>query len=414
MYFFIEAVKLRVFLKAFLILAFLTPFVWPQSATADVTIAEAARNLPDKIGTFRARGSASKPVPHGVEENVPGEDAAVSAGISAGMADVTSSAVRTYSSVSGNTFIVSVSKTRMDSAAYALLTSFRPLNEEIKLTDIGTASIVGPRSAYFFKGNNFVQVFPTSSTGSYQEEIASLARYLSQQLDGGENQIPALVKHLPDWEGAQPRAWYAVSLEALKGLLPKQTILDAVSFEGGAEAVVAHYDSGKLLIVEFNTPQIATDNDTRIAARLNELRGSTQLAGTSVPSAYRRVGNYSVFVFDAPGQEAANHLIDQVKYEQVVQWLGDNPFLYEQATREFTETTLGVFVSVVKASGLALVSCLAIGGLLGAILFSRRRAQQHTVAAYTDAGGMVRLNLDEMTPEGDPTRLLGRGNQTKL
>jgi hypothetical protein len=408
-------VKLRLlFSKAFLVLAFLTPFVWPQFANADVTIAEAAKSLPDKVGTFRARGRASKPAPHAVEENVPGEDAAVAARIVAGMSDVTSSAVRTYSSLSGNTFIVSVSKTRMDSAAYALLTSSRPLNDQIKLTDIGTASIVGLRSAYFFKGNKFVQVFPTSSTGSSQEEIASLARELSKQLDGGENQIPALVKHLPDWEGVQPRAWYAVSLETLKGLLPQQAILDAVSFEGGAEAVVADYDTSKLLIVEFNTPQIATDNDRRIAARLNELRSANQPGGTSLPSAYRRVGNYSVFVFDAPSQEAANQLIDQVKYEQVVQWLGDNPFLYEQATREFTETTLGVFVAVVKASGIALVSCFAIGGLFGAILFSRRRAQQHTVEAYSDAGGMVRLNLDEMTPRADPARLLGRGNQTGL
>ena len=65
-----------------------------------------------------------------------------------------------------------------------------------------------------------------------------------------------------------------------------------------------------------------------------------------MPTAYRRVGNYAVFVFDAPGAEAANQLIDQVKYQQVVQWLGQNPFAYEQATREFTETTLGVLVSV--------------------------------------------------------------------
>lgn len=339
--------------------------------------------------------------PAAIEENVPGEGAAVSA-------------TRTYSAPGGNTFIVSVSKTRMDSAAYALLTSFRPLNGEIKLGNTGTASIVGPRSIYFFKGNNFVRVFSTSSTRSSEDEITGLARALAQQLDGGENQIPALVKHLPDWEGVQPRAWYAVSLETLKGLLPNQAILDAVSFEGGAEAVVADYDIGKLLIVEFNTPQIATDNDSRIAARLNEFRSPNQPVGTPLPSSYRRVGNYSVFVFDAPGQEAANQLIDQVKYEQVVQWLGDDPYLYDRATREFTETTLGVFVAVVKASGLALVTCFAIGGLLGAILFSRRRAQQRTVEAYSDAGGMVRLNLDEMTPQADPTRLLGRGDQAGL
>ncbi|MFN2515028.1 MAG: DUF6599 family protein [Pyrinomonadaceae bacterium] len=388
------------FFKILLVLTLVIPLIWPPFANAKVTIAEAAKSLPNRIGTFRARGPASLPASP-VEEKIQEEEADVS------------HAERIYSSVSGDTFVVYVSKTRMDSAAYAMLTAFRPVNEEIKLGDIGTASVVGPRSAFFFKGKNFVKVLPTSSTGFYENEITELARAVSQQLEGGEKNIPALVKHLPGWERAHPRASYAVSLQRLKALLPNQPILDAVIFEGGAEAVMADYDGGKLLIVEFNTPQIATDSDSRITTRLNELRSQNQQMGP-LPSAYRRVGNYSVFVFDAPSQETANQLIDQVKYQQVVQWLGDDPYLYERATREFTETTLGVFVAVVKASGLALVTCLAIGGLFGAVLFSRRRAQQRTVEAYSDAGGMVRLNLDEMTPQDDSSRLLGRGNQAGL
>jgi uncharacterized protein (DUF1330 family) len=179
-----------------------------------------------------------------------------------------------------------------------------------------------------------------------------------------------------------------------------------VSFEGGAEAVVANYDTQRLVIIEFNTASLATDNNQRITARIQELRNQ----GQPVPTAYRRVGNYAVFVFDAPSEQAANQLIDQVKYQQVVQWLGENPFAYEQATREFTETTLGVFVAVVKASGLALVTCFAVGGFLGALLFSFRRAQQRAKEAYSDSDAMLRLNLDELTPESDPARLLRRGN----
>jgi hypothetical protein len=62
----------------------------------------------------------------------------------------------------------------------------------------------------------------------------------------------------------------------------------------------------------------------------------------------------------------------------------------------------------VKASGIALVLCLTAGGLFGGLLFLKRRAQQKTVDAYSDAGGMLRLNLDEMTPRTDPARLLGK------
>jgi hypothetical protein len=237
------------------------------------------------------------------------------------------------------------------------------------------------------------------------DELVFFANELASKLDSGINDIPVLIKHLPDWETAISRARYTVNQQGLKKLLPNQPIVDAISFEGGAEAVLAQYNAGKLLLIEFNTPQIATDNDARITQKMQDLRNNGQL----LPSSYRRVGNYGVFVFEAPSEAVANELISEVKYQQVVQWLGDNPFLYEQATREFTETTLGVFVTVVKASGLALVSCFAVGGFVGGLLFIRRRSQQRAMEAYTDAGGMLRLNLDEMTPQSDSSRLIGSG-----
>ena len=126
------------------------------------------------------------------------------------------------------------------------------------------------------------------------------------------------------------------------------------------------------------------------------------------------MGNYSVFVFNAPNEQTANQLIDQVKYEQVVQWLGDNPNWLKEAQRRYTETMLGTFVSVVKVSGLAAVLCFGVGGFFGALLFTRRRAQQAAQRAYSDAGGMMRLNLDELTAEPDASKLIGPGISDKL
>jgi hypothetical protein len=120
-----------------------------------------------------------------------------------------------------------------------------------------------------------------------------------------------------------------------------------------------------------------------------------------------------VFVFEAPNEIAANQLVDQVKYQQVVQWLGENPYSYREAVAEFTQTTLDVLVSVVKASGLVLLGSLLVGGFFGALLFTRRRAQQQ-LNTYSDAGGMLRLNLDEISAETDPARLIGPGNEANL
>ncbi len=351
-------------------------------------LAKAAQSLPDKIGDFR------------------GATPSIDAGAALpGVLRVK----RTYVAANGDTFEVTLARTQNDSGAYALLTASRPEGKEVKLGEIGTASIVDGASIDFVKGNAYVHLVSLSSS-STSDELVQVARGLAQQLDKGENDIPVLVKHLPNWETVQPRASYVVSLQALKDLLPQQRVLDAVSFEGSPEASLANYDAGRLLIIEFNTAKIASDNDWNIKTKISELRVAGANASV-LPTAYRRVGNYSVFVFDAPSEPVANELIDQVKYQQVVQWLGNNPYAYEQATREFTETTLGVFVSVVKASGLAFATCLAVGGLLGALLFTRRRAHQRAAEAYSDAGAMLRLNLDEMTRETNPARLLGPGTR---
>lgn len=385
----------RSFFKLFSSVLLAAACLAPSFAAPENSSAGAAKSLPDNLADFRARGSASS-TPNGAKET---EESIVSR------------TARTYISQDGNTFVVVLTQTKSDSTAYSLLTASVPPDQQIKLSVLGTASAGDSQAIVFFKGSSFVKVMSADSdaeTKSAQNDLNRLARAVAGQLSSGENDIPVLIKHLPNWETVQPRASYLVSLQALKNLLPQQRALDVISFAGSAEAVLANYDAGKLLIIEFNTARIASDNDWNIKTKINELRSAGENAN-ALPSAYRRVGNYSVFVFDGPSEPVANELIDQVKYQQVVQWLGDDPYAYERATREFTETTLGVFVSVVKASGLALITCLGVGGFFGALLFSRRRTRQRNVAAYSDAGGMLRLNLDEMTPETDPSRLIGPG-----
>jgi hypothetical protein len=361
----------------------------------------AAKLLPDKLGDFSAAGTINQPANPSLAGPV----------LRFGL---TSAAGRTYVSKEGQRFSVALTIMTSDSAAYAELTQTRKQAESAGGTgktenvDVGTAGfsfsdVATNNFVAFFKGRVFVAV-RNDNKSPEPERLTNFARSLSDSLDKGAGEIPVLVKHLPGWQQAQ--VLYAVDNETLKKTFSNQPVLDVVSFAGGAEAAAAEYGPQKLVVIEFNTASLATDNDQRIKAKLQEL--STQ--GQPMPTAYRRVGNYAVFVFDAPSAEAANQLIDQVKYQQVVQWLGQNPFSYEQATREFTETTLGVFVSVVQTSGLALVGCLAVGGLFGALLFRSRRAQQRSREAYADSDAMLRLNLDELTPENDPARLLGPGN----
>jgi hypothetical protein len=305
--------------------------------------------------------------------------------------------------------MVNIARFRQDAEAYELLSAIAEGNRakhpslEIKPGN-GTAGIAVDDQIWFFKGTSVVHIQNTQGTNA--ATLEAFAKDFSNAIDKGEGDIPVLIKHLPNPEEAQKNAVYLNSFADLGGLERQWPVLSAIQSEGNADAALATYGPSKVLVVEFHTPQLAADNDRRIIARIQEL----WKLGEPAPTAYKRVGNYSVFVFDAPDEQTAKRLISQVKYEQVVQWLGENPNILKEAEKRYINTTLGVLIAVLKASGYALIACLGMGGLIGGLLFSYRRAQQKGVTAFSDAGGMLRLNLDEMTPQADPRHLLRERN----
>jgi len=392
--------SLRITMSGFLVrpvsihiaLLALALFVMPGIARANVTISEAAKALPDSIDSFKAEGPAAAPT-DGSYLQIAGT----------GEFGPVSTAVRSYRNGAGSGFTIEIVRTENDSAAYALLTRLAS-HEEIRPGIVGLAGIVSANRIVFFKGGSVVEVVWTQTPGA-QDQLLSFSQAFAATLAGGDDEIPVLLMHLPNWQTKVGRAAYVVTLLGLKTVVLNQPVLDALSFEGGTEAVSANYGQSQLLIVEFTTPQFSVDNDRRILAKIQELKSQ----GQAVPSAYRRVGNYSVFVFNAVDEKSANELIDQVKYEKVIQWLGEDPYLYERLQRYVAQTSAGVLIAVVKSSGLSLLICLGLGTLCGALLFRHRRAQQ--AAVYSDAGGGVRLNLDELTGASNSHRLLGAGSR---
>lgn len=314
-----------------------------------------------------------------------------------------------YKGSDGSRVTVEHINLRHDGRAYELLSlvfaAAKAKNPTLEIQPgYGTAGFVSKDEAAFFKGTNFVRIRNLSEVNA--ASVEALIRDLSEGIGKSEGDIPVLIKHLPSPDEAQKNAVYLNSFTDLNKFGLQQPVLTAVQSGGNADAALGTYGPSKVLLVEFHTPQLATENNQRIIARIQEL----WKLGQPAPTAYRRVGNYSVFVFDAPDEQTAKQLIDQVKYEQVVQWLGENPNIYKEAEKRYINTTLGVLVAVVKASGYALIACLGLGGLFGGLLFTYRRAQQKAVTAYSDAGGMLRLNLDDLTPETDPGRLLRERN----
>jgi len=351
----------------------------------EMSIAEAARFLPNTIADFHAQ--ASPQAMSDAELKSAGEDSLP-----------VSAATRNYTNDAGSNISITIVRTERDSAAYALLTQITRNADTIKTSDVGIASVTVPNRIRFCKGATLVEMKSTGGSETAQAELLSMAKSFSATLPGGDDEIPVLVRHLPDGQTSL-HAFYAVSIMELKNSVPNQPILDIVSFEGGTEAVAARYGQSQLVIVEFTTAQFAGDNDRNIQAKIQEAKAQ----GQPIP-AYRRVGNYSVFVFNAPGEKSGTELIDQVKYQKVVQWLGEDPHLYEKLEKYFVQTSAGVLVAVLESSGLSLLICFGLGALFGTLLFRYRRAQRAT--RYSDAGGTVRLNLDELTAHGNSRGLL--------
>lgn len=252
----------------------------------------------------------------------------------------------------------------------------------------------GIRSILLISAVSLGTVITAAATG-YAQATPTPA-YQSQEVSEADG-IPVLIKHLPEWEKVRNTTAFAKDPAELKAALGEMPILDLIDFTAGTEAVSAVYPTGRLLIVEFTSPQGSVDADTKIVESL--------AAANDGKTAYRRIGNYNVFVFGANDITAANTLIDQVKYEKNIQWLGDNPFRIT-AERAFILTTSDIFLSTVLVIVLGIAFAIVGGSITGFVYFQMRERRRAAMSTYTDAGGMTRLNLDGFTPDMLPERLL--------
>ena len=222
-----------------------------------------------------------------------------------------------------------------------------------------------------------------SSYAVAQDAVSEPAR--SQEISESDG-IPVLVKHLPQWESVQDRTVFATDVFALRSALGDRPVLNLLELNAGAEAAAAHYDAGTLLIIEYTTPQAASDANFKFNEFITANPGSGVV--------HRRIGNYSGLVLDASDVAAADALLDQVKYEKSIQWLGEDPFLLQKFERYFAVTSRDVAVSTVLWIAGGIVLAIFLGIIAGLLFFRYREKERQRRTAFSDAGGLTRLNLD--------------------
>lgn len=216
------------------------------------------------------------------------------------------------------------------------------------------------------------------------QEITARSQEVSE--DDGQ---PVLLKHLPDYESAKTGAAFFADKRSLVEAIGNEEVVGQLEFPAGTEAVTAAYPSGRLVIVEFTNPQSSSEADVAIQGFL---------AKNPQPSTvYRRIGNYNAFVFGTSDAAAANALLDQVKYEKSIQWLGEDPFLMQKLQRYMVSTSRDIMISTVLVIVLGLATSILAGLAAGLIFFRIRDQKRAARAAFSDAGGLTRLNLDGLS-----------------
>ncbi len=316
-------------------------------------------------------------------------------------------------------FQVRVFFTKYPNQAYGLYTFYRdPL---ASATDFGTEGDldVVEGKVIFWQGIRFVQI-EAKKAGSNIQTMIKLAEGVSEKILALDKKtmvdadielakkLPSVIRNLPEGSLKLRTARYVLGPEALANILGRDVTQYDFYPNMGTEIAYARFeqDTGKMsfLIIEHHTPQQS------IAAfkKITDYRNSLPEAEKN-KIVLKREGNYIIEADDFASAEMAKKLVEGVQYSYVVKWLNeDTPVDNGRTIASEAIKTGKILTSVFGLIGVGLVFAVIGGVGLGFLVFYFRRRDKLVVESYSDAGGMMRLNLD-----GISVRILPKTEQNK-
>jgi len=389
-----------------------------ESAIAVAPAALPVRLLPAKIANFSATSEAKEYQRENLKELV-GDSATIFQEYR-----VVSAASRDYDRIR-----VELYQTQDQFGAFGLFSFIAGAERSETLGDPSSGSARVGGDVVFWKGNVFARL-RDSSQNSKRVSIAtkeSLARALAPMISAPNPGVksPPLLDSLPTASLVPGTQRYFLGPESLSSAIKRAS--EIFQFEGRTEAVTAIYSkdqpasasvaggtgrSGenkkaaasssdsptgqvKLVIVEYHTPEFATDEMSRISDFVGSLPEAEQKE-----IVFKRAGNYVVAATGVTDREFAEGLISSIEYPYTVKWLR-NP-LWPTNDPFRTQKTAEMLLSTFGLLGLILLTVLIGGTVFGATVFLKRRKQQKEV--FSDAGGMLRLDIDPFVLALPPKR----------
>lgn len=305
--------------------------------------------------------------------------------------------------------------------AYGLYSFYR--NPSSLKTDFGNEGDIDDSGSIvrFWQGSRYVQVSKVQKTGAVEKQLQQLAKAISSEitkLEEKENaqltledienakSLPSVIAHLPQTDLKARTVRYILGKKAFSRI----TGLDGEKFDFypnfGTEVAFADYatdkNQGHLLIFEYHTPQQSINAYGKL---VKEREGLSQQ--DLAKSIIKREGNYIIEAYDFTEMLLAEQLVASIKYDYVVKWID-----YSKPSSSFSSEatkTAQMLISVFSIIGIGLLAALSGGTVLGCTIFLVRRRRAGQNPGFSDAGGMVRLNLDEVMLSESGKKLLKSG-----
>jgi hypothetical protein len=278
---------------------------------------------------------------------------------------------------------------------------------------------LSPNRREFYVGS---YLFSIDSVLNDQQLDSSLIEILKKSLPNQSGNLSLLPSHLPEQHKIAGSEKYLVGPAALARLKDFSALKDVIKFDGGVEIVVADYkiedDAMGLMIIEYHTPQLASDGQRSITKYLDSLSQNDK--GSRI---FKRVGNYLVHAINVKDTTEAENLIGQIKYEYKVYWEGkkysDIPIDFrppDPAAIEEGNRTLKIMIRSFYWVGALMSSSLLLGLVAGAAFFYWRRYRRRKLGMddlFSDAGESVRLNLEDylLRPGQSAAKQIGDGRE---
>ena len=200
--------------------------------------------------------------------------------------------------------------------------------------------------------------------------------------------LPWIQEHLPADNMVLRSDHYILGPVTLNQFFPLGAD-DWLGFSHGAEAETAQYQLGgqnaTLLIADFPTPQIATDELSRLQKRFN-VNGSNPSSGSPALFAKRTVTMLGI-VYGAPSEATANSLLSQIESGTQVTW--------NEPTFQFKEPSIEtMIVGSIVGTGLICVFTLIAGLAFGGFRLFVKRALPNRVFDRADQIQVLQLGLN--------------------